>query len=454
MRVKLRDGRYVTCEPKALGQGGVGRVFRTLEGGHVIKLFHHPTPELEKSLELIVGDYRRIAGDPEWAALYRWPDAIVVEPGLGVRMPIVGEGFHELSWLLLLRALASRPASWRSWRLRLAIAQALASAVTRLHGNGLAHSDLSPRNIWVHPERGQVTLIDIDGLVVPGVVPPQVLGTPEYIAPELLVAKQGRPSSTTDLHSLAVLIYQLLLYRHPLRGPRVCSPDPAEDDLIALGPDGVFVDHPGDPSNRPVREEWAGFWPTRLLGPQLVEMFGRAFVHGLRSPASRPPAGEWGHALTRLADRVVACSSASCAERFFPLSDGVAPVCPWCRTPLRLRDHTPVLHLYQSIGDARYEPEPHWWIVGTEGRMIHPWHTAKGIAAAASPGGRAMAEVEHDNGVWRLRNHGLPELRVLRDGREPRAVAIGDAVVLHDGLALLLAPPPRGRAIVVSRFED
>ena len=71
-----------------------------------------------------------------------------------------------------------------------------------------------------------------------------------------------------------MLIYQLLLYRHPLRGPRVHSPDPAEDDLIAFGPDGIFVDHPSDHSNRPVREEWAGFWPTRILGPQLVDMFG------------------------------------------------------------------------------------------------------------------------------------------------------------------------------------
>lgn len=453
MRVKLRDGTYVTCEEKMLGQGGVGRVFRTSEGRHVIKLFHQPTAELAKSLELIIGDYRHIANSAEWAALYRWPDAIVVEPGLGVRLPIVEDGFHELSWLLLLKALASRPPAWRSWRLRVTIASAIASAVTRLHGSGLAHSDLSPRNIWVHPVDGRVTLIDIDGLVVPGVVPPQVLGTREYIAPELLVGRTVRPSSTTDLHALAVLTYQLLLYRHPLRGPRVYSPDPEEDDLVAFGPDGIFVDHPHDHSNRPVREEWAGFWPTRILGPQLVDMFGRAFAEGLRSPESRPPAGEWLHALTRLTDRVVACSSAACSEGFFPLSDGVAPTCPWCRTPLKLRAHTPVLHLYQGIGDSHYEPEPHWWIAGTEGRKIYPWHTIKGIAAAGPVEGRAMAEVEHDKGVWTLRNHRLAELRVIRDGGEDQAVPIGGAVTLHDGLTLLLAPPPRGRAIVVSRFE-
>jgi hypothetical protein len=209
---------------------------------------------------------------------------------------------------------------------------------------------------------------------------------------------------------------------------------------IELGRDGLLVDPPTDGSER----ARAGLWPTRILGPQLVELFGRA---------SPPTANEWSEALTRLADRVVACTSERCSDGFFPLSDGVAPVCPWCSTPLELRDHTPVLHLYQELGDAQYEPEPHAWIAGTEGRKLYPWHIAKGAASAAPTEGRAMAEVEYNDGIWGLRNHALAELRVIRNGRADRVVPIGDVVTLHDGLALLLAPAPRGRAIVVSRFE-
>jgi hypothetical protein len=229
--------------------------------------------------------------------------------------------------------------------------------------------------------------------------------------------------------------------------------------VIALGPEGLLVDPPsaptrsGDASNRPARADGGEVWPTRILGPQLVDLFGRAFAAGLPSPASPPTTDEWRDALTRLADRVVACSNASCSEGVFPLSDGVAPVCPWCRTLLELRDHTPVLHLYQELSDAHYEPEPHSWIAGTEGRKLYPWHIAKGAAAAAPGEGRAMAEVEYDDGIWCLRNHGLAELRVIRNGRADRLVPIGDAVTLHDGLTLLLAPPPGGRAIVVSRFD-
>jgi hypothetical protein len=151
-------------------------------------------------------------------------------------------------------------------------------------------------------------------------------------------------------------------------------------------------------------------------------------------------------------DRVVGCSSASCDEEFL-LSDGVAPVCPRCQSRLELRDHTPVLHLYEEHGDAHYEPVPHAWIAGTEGRKLYPWHIASGVATADSAEERAMAEVEYKDGIWCLRNHGLDELRVIRNGRVERVVPIGEVVTLHDGLTLLLAPPPLGRALVVSRFE-
>ncbi len=72
-------------------------------------------------------------------------------------------------------------------------------------------------------------MIDIDGLVVPGKYPPDVVGTPDFIAPEVITtqnldkADKNRvlPSRSTDRHALAVLIYMYLFYRHPLRGAKV-----------------------------------------------------------------------------------------------------------------------------------------------------------------------------------------------------------------------------------------
>ena len=95
-----------------------------------------------------------------------------------------------------------------------------------MHAAGLAHSDLSYKNILVDPVSGSASVIDVDGLVVPGKYPPDVVGTPDFIAPEVVrtshLSKDNPdrylPSIATDKHALAVLIYMYLLYRHPLRG--------------------------------------------------------------------------------------------------------------------------------------------------------------------------------------------------------------------------------------------
>ncbi|MDQ9815927.1 lipopolysaccharide kinase InaA family protein, partial [Acinetobacter pittii] len=65
----------------------------------------------------------------------------------------------------------------------------IARAVRRMHAAGLAHSDLSYKNVLVDPSTGSACVIDCDGLVVPGKYPPDVVGTPDFIAPEVLETK-------------------------------------------------------------------------------------------------------------------------------------------------------------------------------------------------------------------------------------------------------------------------
>ena len=65
----------------------------------------------------------------------------------------------------------------------------IARAVRRLHAAGLAHSDLSYKNILVDPITGSACIIDDDSLVVPGKFPPEVIGTPDFIAPEVIETK-------------------------------------------------------------------------------------------------------------------------------------------------------------------------------------------------------------------------------------------------------------------------
>ncbi len=86
----------------------------------------------------------------------------------------------------MLRLDESELGNWLSY---FQICVKIASGVKRLHAAGLAHSDLSYKNVLIDPVSRSASIIDIDGLVVPGLYPPDVIGTADFIAPEVLSTK-------------------------------------------------------------------------------------------------------------------------------------------------------------------------------------------------------------------------------------------------------------------------
>ena len=159
------------------------------------------------------------------------------------------------------------------------------------------------RTFWLNPVGGNACIIDIDGLVVPGKFPPDVVGTPDFIAPEVMAslklspkdANRALPKIETDRHALAVLIYMYLLYRHPLRGSKIHDQDPQLDEELAMGERAMFVEHPTDASNRPNTQHarkgdlpWADVSARSyaVTGPYLKELFDKAFIEGLHDPSN------------------------------------------------------------------------------------------------------------------------------------------------------------------------
>ncbi|RZL42480.1 MAG: kinase, partial [Pedobacter sp.] len=56
----------------------------------------------------------------------------------------------------------------------------LSRGVKKMHQMGLSHSDLSYNNVLIDPSSGSACMIDLDGLVVPGIFQAEVIGTADF----------------------------------------------------------------------------------------------------------------------------------------------------------------------------------------------------------------------------------------------------------------------------------
>jgi serine/threonine protein kinase len=95
------------------------------------------------------------------------------------------------------------------WPRVCAVMRDVASALTLLHSRRLLHRDLSPNNVHQQPD-GFCKLIDFGAMGAMG-KPNEIVGTPPFMAPELL--RQLPLDARSDLYSLAALAYYLLTGR-------------------------------------------------------------------------------------------------------------------------------------------------------------------------------------------------------------------------------------------------
>ncbi len=351
-----------------------------------------------------------------------------------------------------------------NWLSYFQICVKIARGVKRLHAAGLAHSDLSYKNVLVDPVSKWATIIDIDGLVVPGLYPPDVIGTADFIAPEVLATKnldlrdplRKHANRTTDLHALAVMVYMYLLYRHPLKGGKINSMDTEEDDLLSMGKKALFIEHPADKSNRPKLNQvsksalpWADITklPYSITGPYLKALFDAAFITGLHDPNHRPNADAWEQALLKTTDLMQPCSNKACEQKWFVFDNTASPKCPFCGE--HIKGTLPVLDLYYEFKPTVWKPENHRLMVYNN-QYLFTWHVNRNIVRNEKLTSEQKVPVGyftyHDN-KWVLVNQKLPSLKDLTNDKE---IGIGTMVDITDGKRLLLSAEDGGRVVVAT----
>jgi serine/threonine protein kinase len=485
-RALLMNGNEIEyVETENPPRGGMKYTYFTPDKSYVIQFFNDPEnandPKIQDRIKAIIGRYNPTLSEEDggangndsvtssyFARRFCWPVDIVVRPEFGIVCPSYPKNFFfgdNASQILDIKG-KDKKSNWFTGKSRkylnasetgdfrsmLQMSILLARSLRRMHQAGLAHSDLSCNNVLIDPRSGTCVIIDIDSLVVPGLYPPEVIGTRGYVAPEVLqtlgMDRSSRkfPSVQTDLHSMAVLIYEYIFLRHPIIGPKIYSQDPEEDDHLCLGKCATFIEDPDDTSNRPDNLRYT----IKDLGPYLEDLFLRAFCKGLHSPDERPTAMEWERGLVKTWNLLHRCSNPNCEKKYFILYDTDNPVCPFCNT--RIKSST-IMKLNFMTQRKGYEGR--WFrtseLIAEDNTPICNWNLYSNIYPDEKAADREVkAYIRHENDRYYLVNLAADNL-LSPDGS---TVPKGHAIEITNSGAFRLVRDKNSHLLVAELFKN
>ncbi len=406
-----------------LGAGGQGEVYRCRLAGIDLALkwyySHTATAGQRAALLALIA-----SGAPD--ARFLWPSELVTadgKPGFGYLMPLREPRFRGITDLLVRRITPTFTG--------LATAGVhLSDAFLQLHARGLCYRDISQGNVFFDPQTGDIQICDNDNVGIDR-QPGGVIGTPRFMAPEV-VRGDDLPSTQTDLFSLAVLLFLILMNHHPLDGRK--ETEIHCFDLQAMtrlyGREPVFIFDPADESNRPLpgyHDNALAYWP--IYPRFLQEKFIQSFTDGIRRPGDRVRESTWRGVMGRLRDAILYCGCG--VENFYDADAlqapgaGAAP-CWNCHNPVPL---PPRIKIGKSVVMLNHDSK------------LYRHHLTETAPFDFSVPVAEVTQHPSDPGRWGLRN--LTEHRwtatiaggSVRDVDPGRTVAIAAGTVIHFGTA-------------------
>ncbi len=336
MIVTTLAGQSLTLENEPFNNtGSEGRLYN-IKGkpGYVAKIFR--TAELARKREQKLKAMSRLPAMCSLPPNLTWPVNLLYDGGGA----FVGFIMKRLQKSMTLDKLFATNGT-AMINQRLAALSSLANTLGRMHMCGVAMGDPGPQNIPVLADC-TVQLIDTDSFAInmpDGSRFPCLGCTPEYVAPEMLRAAQGKSyaesgipfSEWTDCYALAVLIYKALFGGAHPSSYAVAPGAPASTDLPPLaereqnGWVAAFVSRPGlcAPAGVPAMDDFP---------PYLQQAFRRTFVEGFKDPRQRTTAFEWQELLRRYFAELVECPNDARRAHWKGAS-----TCPYCAAEERGR---------------------------------------------------------------------------------------------------------------------
>ena len=309
--IRLRNLELDCVVGDCIGAGGQGEVYRvSVPGGDTTPLLALKWYRPEWSTRQQWTDLVWLASQAPPSESFLWPiDVAIAKAGattssFGYVMPLRPARYY--SCVDIVSGRVSVP-----FAPLLTACLRLADAFLSLHAKGLCYRDISISNAFIDPDpdSGDVLISDNDNVAINLEGSVGIRGTWKFMAPEI-VRGEALPSVDTDLYSLAVLLFYLLVVSHPLEGRRMLLGGvlDGEDASLLYGWNPLFVFDPNDGSNAPDPERHQSAWKYWTMYPQMLrDLFVRAFTDGLRNPAHRVREGEWRDCLARVIDLLIPC---------------------------------------------------------------------------------------------------------------------------------------------------
>ena len=213
-------GRFVL--ERRLGKGGMGVVYlanhNVLRRPFAVKLLRREFVSNERALARFFRE-ARVASSVDHAnivSIYDYGQTDKGEPYLVM---------EYVEGTLLYQLVVSSPGKCLHPLQAVDISLQVARALEHAHQRGVVHRDIKPENILITTVGGQTDFVKVLDFGVARVIgqPPltrvgeEIIGTPEFIAPEMMSAS-GELSPSVDLYALGIMLHDTIVGEPPWRG--------------------------------------------------------------------------------------------------------------------------------------------------------------------------------------------------------------------------------------------